>query len=352
MPKMHTRRRSFLIFLALLAAGATAFVWWRMRPLDVEVAQPRHGSAIDAVYATGIVEPTIAVPIVPRVAGRMVERLVDEGMRVRKGQVLARLEAPDLGAAQDELDARARFAHRALERAATLLERGLGSVAAHDQAFADAQAADAAAARNRELMGFMTLMAPADGTIMRRDGEVGQYIAINQPIFQLATDAPLRITADVDEENIADVAVGLPVVIHADAFPDAVFDGKVAEVTPMGDPATRSYRVRIHFGSETPLRVGMTTETNIVVRHHESALLVPSSALIGGHVWVVHGGRLERRAVRVGIEGEKGTEILAGLGEHEVIVARPPEGLAASQRVRARPAATSVQGKTARLGRP
>jgi len=332
---MATRIRTWLILIVLIAAGAGVFLWWRAQPLDVQVVQPRRGEAIDAVYATGTVEPTIQVPIAPRVGGRMVELRVDEGAQVRKGQVLARLEDDNLKHAQQELEVRARYAQQAAERAGMLLQRGLGSVVDRDRTLADLKAADAAVARSREELRFMTLTAPSDGQIIRRDGEIGQYIAVNQPIFQMATTAPLRITADVDEEDIARVAVGQPVVIHADAFPGKVFDGTVAEVTPKGDATTRSYRVRIRLGSGTPLRVGMTAEANIIVARHDAALLIPASSLVDGQVWVVREGRLAKLAVQVGIRSEKGAEVLSGLGPQDRIVAKPVESLVSGQRVRA-----------------
>jgi RND family efflux transporter MFP subunit len=334
---MRARIRSLLIFLLILAAAVAAFAWWRSRPLTVEVIHATRGAAIEAVYGTGIVEPTVQLPIAPRVAGRMVELAVDEGAQVKKGQVLARLEATDLKAAQDELDARARYARQAYERAEMLVQRGLGSVADRDRTLAELHAAEAAAARNREQMKFMTLVAPADGLIVRRDGEVGQYIAVNQPIFHMATTAPLRITADVDEEDIARVVVGQPVVIHADAFPGKVFDGEVAEVTPKGDATTRSYRVRIRLQGETPLHIGMTTEANIIIAHHEAALLLPASALADGHVWVVRDGQLARLPVQLGIRSEKGVEILSGVDVEDAVVAQPSAALRAGQRVQTSP---------------
>jgi RND family efflux transporter MFP subunit len=333
---MKVRYGSLLAIVALAAAGAAALAWWRWHPIGVEVMRPRRGAAIEAVYATGTVEPTVAVPIAPRVAGRIVNLKVDEGERVRRGQVLARLEDTNLQRGQDELNARARYARQALDRAETLLQRGLGSAADRDRALADSQAADAAAARSREELGFMTLVAPANGLIIRRDGEVGQYIAVNQPIFQMqmVSDAPLRITADVDEEDIAQVTVGQPVVMHADAFAQEVFDGEVAEVTPKGDATTRSYRVRIRLRGDTPLRVGMTVDSNIIVQRHEGALLVPPSALVDGHVWVVRAQRLARLDVRTGIRSEQGVEVLAGLTDQDDIVALPLESFTAGQHVR------------------
>ena len=335
---MRVRLRPLLVLIVLAAAGAGTALWWQARPLVVEVVHATRGDAIEAVYGTGIVEPTIQVPIAPRIAGRMVELAVDEGARVSNGQVLARLETADLEAAQDELDARARYARQAFERAEMLVQRGLGSGADRDRTLADLQAADAAAARNRKQLGFMTLVAPADGQIIRRDGEVGQYIAVNQPIFYMATKAPLRITADVDEEDIARVAVGQPVVIHADAFSGKVFDGEVAEITAKGDATTRSYRVRVRLHGETALRVGMTTEVNIIIARHEAALLLPAAALVDGRVWVVRGKQIAGLPVQTGIRSEKGVEIRSGIDERDLVVAQPTDTLRAARRVRAKPA--------------
>ena len=329
-------RRGPLLLLILLAGVAAALTWWRWRPVNVRVEHPHRGLAIDAVYATGTVEPSVAVPIAPRVAGRIVALHVDEGDRVRRGQVLARLEDANLRQATEQLEAQSRLARQTLERARMLLQRGLGSVADRDKALADSQAADAAVARSREELAFMTLTAPAVGLIVRRDGEIGQYIAVNQPIFhlQIATAAPLRVTAEVDEEDIAQVEVGQPVVIHADAFPDRVFDGEVSEITPAGDATTRSFRVRISLPGDTPLRVGMTADANIIVDRHTDALLVRATALVDGSVWIVRDGRLARVAVRTGVRGENGVEVLGGISGQDAVVSVPAAGLREGQRAR------------------
>jgi RND family efflux transporter MFP subunit len=333
--------------LVLLAGGVAAFAWWRLQPPLVQVVHAHRGPAIDAVYATGTVEPTVAVPIAPRVAGRLVQLAVDEGTQVRRGQLLARLEDANLRQATGQLEAQARLAHQTLERARMLLQKGLGSVADRDKAQADSDAADAAVARSREELGFMTLSAPAAGVIIRRDGEIGQYIAVNQPILhmQIAGPAPLRISAEVDEEDIAQVSVGQPVVIHADAFPEQVFDGTVTEITPAGDATTRSFRVRIGLAAGTPLRVGMTTDANIILSRHDDALLIPATALVDGSVWVVRNGQLAKVVVRSGVRGEGGVEILDGLTAQDAVVGVPTAELRAGQRVRLAAPAAGGAGK-------
>jgi multidrug efflux pump subunit AcrA (membrane-fusion protein) len=83
----------------------------------------------------------------------------------------------------------------------------------------------------------------------------------------------------VDEEDIAQVRPGQEVLIRADALAGQTFRGQVLAVTPKGDPVARSYRVRISLPADTPLMIGMTTETNIVLRRSDNALLVSVGAV-------------------------------------------------------------------------
>lgn len=274
------------------------------------------------------------LPIAPRNAGRLMELNVAEGDQVRAGQTLARLEDADLKKSVDELEARARFAKSQQDRAQTLLDKGLGTVLERDRAQSERQAADAAVARALALRGFMTLTAPADGQILQRDGEVGQLIPANQPIFYFSCCAPLRIEAEVDEEDILLVQSGQRTLIRAPALPGRILEGQVAEITPKGNPVTRGYRVWIRFAEDPPLRIGMTTEVNIIVSERSDALLIPATAISEGQVWVVRDARLHRQPVQAGITGEAKIEMLSGLSETDRIVIRPAAGLREGRRVR------------------
>jgi len=274
--------RAWMLLPLLAAAGAGGYAWLHARPLVVELVHPHRGPAVLAVYATGVVEPTIDVPIAPRVAGKLVELRVDEGAHVRRGQVLARLEDANLQHGIEQLAAQEQYAKQALDRQESILARGLGAQADRDRALAEWRAAHAATDKAREEQGFMVLRSPADGLVIRRDGEVGQFIAVNQVVFHVAASESLRISADVDEEDIPLVARGQKVLVRADAFPQQVFAGSVLEVTPRGDASTRSYRVRIGIPADAPLRVGMTADTNIV---NSLAVMVPVS-IYGGYFGV------------------------------------------------------------------
>jgi len=180
--------------------------------------------------------------------------------------------------------------------------------------------------------GHSTLIAPAACRVISRDGEVGQYITANTPIFWLACDPHLRVTAQVDEEDIRLVRAGQRAVVRADGMPGRIFEGNVSEVTPMGDPVGRSYRVRVALPEGTPLRIGMTVETNIVIQKRDNALLLPASAVADGKVWLVRNGEARPQSVVTGVRNGEWIEITSGLTRGDNVLPNgqagpPPSGL-------------------------
>jgi RND family efflux transporter MFP subunit len=336
---MRSKWTLILVVGTLMAAGG--WISWHETPVAVTVVHPTRGPAVEAIYVTGTVEPSVMLPIASRAAGDLVEINVDEGDRVRKGQALARLDDADLTSTVQELDARARLARLNLQRMQELVQRKVVATVDVDQARADLDAAEAVLRRAKAQRGFMTLRAPADGLIIRRDGEVGQFIPAGQAVLYLSCCAPLRVTADVDEEDIPRVHVGQKVVLHADALPERVLDGEVSQVTPKGDPVARTFRVRIRLVDAAGLQVGMTVDANLVVTERENALLVPSTALQKGALWLVADGRLHRQPVRIGVVGALRTEILDGLPPDAQVVATASEDLRDGAAVRIRPPETA-----------
>lgn len=332
---MHRRLFIRIALIASVLAGACVTLWHFTAPPTVTVVHATRGPAVQAVYATGTVESSVMLPIAARIAARLVELDSDEGRQVRKGDVLGRLEDADLKHALAQLRAQENFARRDYERNAALVKTGVIARDVFDRSRAVWLAASAASARAAAELDYARLLAPADGTVIHRNGEIGQLIPANQPVFWISVESPPRISAEVDEEDIARVQIGQPVLIRADAFPGRIFHGEVFSITPKGDPVARSYRVRVTFAEPTPLLIGMTTETNIVVRKNDDALLLPPGAVQNGRVWRVRDGRLEARTVKTGANGADAVEILDGASEADAIVAAPDAALRAGERVRA-----------------
>lgn len=319
---------TILFLLAALFGGKRL-----LQGQKIAVVHPVIGAAVDAVYATGTVEATVMIPIAPRTSARLTELKVDEGNVVTKDQLLAQLEDDELQHSIKQLKAREEFARKEFERNSVLVKSSSVPKKTYDQSKADFEAAIEATRIAQAQADYLKLISPADGLIIKRDGEIGQMIAANTPVFWLSCCAPLRISAEVDEEDITKIKVGQEVLIRADAFAGKIFHGKIQAITPKGDPIARSYRVRIMFTEDTPLQIGMTAETNIVISEKTDALLVPSSSINKDKVWVISGGVVAEKEVLTGAKGAQQTEIVKGLSTDDLVVLSPDAKTKVGQKV-------------------
>lgn len=323
-----------LSVLALLGGAAAAAWWWFARPPLVHAETVSIGPAVDAVYATGTVEPVLWARIGPLVKGRLIALETEEGERVAAGQVLARLDDTVARAQLAEAEARANFLREEAGRLRALAAREIVAQAAFDRAESEARAAAAIVAAARQRLDDYVMRAPMEGVVLRRDGEIGEVIDTNNTVFVVGERRPLRITAEVDEEDIVRVEPGQRVLVKADAFPGRPLEGRLAEITPKGDPRLKVYRVRIALPDDTPLLVGMSVEANIIVRETPRAVLAPAASVRDGAVFVIEDGAVRRVTVRLGVQGPLRVEVLSGLEPGMRVVADPPATLADGARVR------------------
>lgn len=324
-------KSAFLVLVTALLLGYGA--WYRYGPLEVNILHAQPGLAIEAIYATGQVEPSVLLPIAPRIAGYLTALPVQEGQQIRKGQILAQLSANDLARTVDEQNARAQYAQQQRARTASLVAQGFYSGAELDRVTAEANATQAALRRARALQSYTTILAPADGLILRRDVEVGQFVNAGQVLMSMSCCAPLRVSAEVDEEDIEQVRVGQTVVLQAPALGQKVLAGHVESITPKGDPIARSYRVRIAVKNHQALRVGMTIEANLIVQQKERALLLANEMIQDEGVWLHVNGRAVFRRIHFGIKGSTKSEILTGLTAQEQIIWPIPKGIREGRRL-------------------
>ncbi|MBR0655757.1 efflux RND transporter periplasmic adaptor subunit [Plastoroseomonas arctica] len=330
------RKRTLIAaLLGVIAVGA--FAAWRLIPPAVTIAMATRGPAIEAVYATGSVEPVQSARVGPSVRARVMRVLVEEGVRVTEGQPLAQLENREAEARAVEAEARATFAREDLARTRTLVSRDIASRSTLDRAESEARAARALADAALRRLDDYVVRAPADGMVLRRDVEPGQIADTPDALFWIGEPRPLRITAEVDEEDIARVAPGQRALLRADAFPGQALPATVTQITPRGDTTRKSYRVRLALPDDTPLRIGMSVEANIILREDANAILIPPGALRDGHVFLVEKEAVIRRPVQSGVQGPRAVEIRAGLAAGESVVVNPPADLLTGQAVRLRP---------------
>ncbi len=331
-----------LAALAILAAVLLA-AWWRFgRGAEITVATPTRGTAVEIVYATGTVEPVRWAKVASVVRDRIIELCYCEGKAVARGDVLVRLDDREAHAQLKELRAREEFAKRELERVTALMGRGVATTQAYEKASTELQQIQGLISVQLEKLKDYTITAPMDGIVLRRDGEIGEIAEQGQVLFRVGPPKPLQVVAEVNEEDIPRVKVGQTVLLRTDAFQDRRLEGKVSEMTPMGDAVTKTYRIRIALPDGSPLHMGMSVEANVVTREKENALLIPADAVQEAAVLVVEGNRVRKRPIEIGIRGSRAIEVVSGLTEKDRIAAPMPQGLADGTRVRitgARPAA-------------
>jgi RND family efflux transporter MFP subunit len=327
---VRTRYLVMLLVIAALAAG----LWWRFgRGPEVSVVVPTRGTAVEIVYATGAVQPVRWAKVTSLIRQRIIEFCDCEGRQVKRGDVLARLDDKEIRAQLHELRAREEFAKSEVARTTELIARGATTMQAHEKAMAELRQIQGLLTVLLERVDQYTITSPIDGEVLRKDGRVGEIVEAGTILFRVGVPKPLEVEAEVNEEDIPRVSVGQLVLFRTDAFPGRRIEGKVREITPMGDPVAKTYRIRVDLPDDTPLRIGMSVEANIVTREKENALLVPADALQGSHVFVVNGHVAQRREVKVGIRGTRAVEIVEGLSEQDRVVSPATAAVADGRRV-------------------
>jgi len=327
--------RTALLILAVVLAAAGVAAWkWRSAQTSVTLVKPHYGPAAELVYGTGFVEAQQPVSVQARITAPIEKVLVEEGQRVTRGQPLFLLADAEQRALSAQAAAQRRAAEQTEARTLALFRQGWVTKAARDQAVATADAARAAEATAGARQDQLVVRAEIDGVVTKRDAEPGELASPTRVLAQLGDPARVRITATIDERDIARVVVGQQALMSTDAMPGKAIPARVAEITPGGDPSQRAFRVRLLPTSAANLPLGLSLEINIITRRKDRALLVPASAVTGGKVWLVREGKAHAQEIRTGVTGTEQVEVLSGIADTDNVIDKPPEGLKEGQHVK------------------
>jgi multidrug efflux system membrane fusion protein len=332
---------SFVLGALLAACAKPADPVAAVRPVLVQKVVP-GGAAPHDVYS-GEIRARIEADLAFRVGGKMVARTVDAGARVKKGQVLARLDPEDarlsLEGARANLSAAesdAALARDELARYADLLAKKFISQSAYDQRKNQSNAANAKLEQARAQAGvagnqasYTTLTADADGVVTEIKTEPGQVVAAGQPVMRLAHDGEREVVINVPEGDVARYKVGQAAVVSRWADPSKLLPGSIREIAGAADPATRTYTVRISVPNAPPdVQLGMTANVGFHGSDNGSVVLLPLTSITKDRekgepaVWVVDPATstVKLRAVKIGQYREDGVSILAGLAPGDIVV--------------------------------
>jgi multidrug efflux system membrane fusion protein len=289
-----------------------------------------------------------------RVGGRISSRRVDAGSRVVAGQVIATLDPQDYALAASAADsqlvaarAEAQLAQQDLQRYTELRARNFIAQAELDRRRMTADAAEARvkalsaeAARQANQRAYTSLNAPYPGVIARIDAEPGQVVATGQTVAQLARTGELEAVVSVPENELDKLGAARKLSIRLWSAPGKIYAGKLRELSPIADAATRTYRARIAFARpDDDVKLGMTATVEAALVAAES-LSVAQSALYRVNsqpqVWVVDTttGQVTPRAVQLGpLAGER-VAVVSGLKPGEWVVTAGVHKLAQGQKVK------------------
>ena len=288
---------------------------------------------ISAVYAgTASIEAEAQAEVVAKVAGEVIEILVEEGDRVEKDQVLARLDGDRLRLQLREMKANRDKLEQDYERQLRLLERGLLSTEAAETLKYDLEAIRASYALAQLEYSYTEIRAPLDGVVAERLIKVGNTIQVNTPTFRISDNDPLIAYLHVPEKDYNKIGKDQPAKVVIDALGNSQFEAKVLRISPTVDAATGTFKATMEMiDPNGKLRPGMFGRFAVVYDNRPDALLIPRAALLdsgsGPIVFVVEDGTAIRKDVEIGFTNNDRVEILAGLTDGDEVVTIGQAGL-------------------------
>lgn len=338
--------------LALTACGTPETPPVIARPVVIRTVQADASNGLTAY--SGEVRARHETDLAFRVGGKIIERAVNLGDRVRKGDVLARLDPADArlataaGVSQvAAADADLALAKAEYERAHSLAEKKFISGTAVDTKKALWQAAEARLAQARaqsavsgNQLGYTNLIADRSGVITAAPGESGQVVAAGQAVVRLADPSEREVLIHVPESRIAEIKLGQAGLVRPWHTPEATLAGTIREIAASADTATRTFAIRVAVaGIADQLPLG-TTAAVAFPTNGNGTIKLPRTAVVQREgkptVWVVGSdSKVTARAVATTAVGDEGVVLGAGLTPGDRVVVIGANALAAGMAVRA-----------------
>ena len=322
----------------------------------VQLMQVSLGNTAATAVLAGEIRPRFEMDLGFRIAGKIIERKVDVGARVRRGQTLARLDPADVGLQMDAAKAALNvtetdfaFAKAEHERYQNLFAQKFVSASAldakrsvYDSARARVEQSRAQFAVNQNQAAYATLTAPEDGVITAISMEAGQVVGIGQVVMKLARESEREVAISVPENRLDEILGAKALMVALWAAPGKVYPARVREVAPAVDPVTRTFAVRVSIlKPDTSLQWGMSANVGVMSEGARAAALLPLSSVYHATdgapaVWIYdpQTHKVALRMVKLGAYRQDGVLIEAGVDKGEWVVAAGVNKLQPGQLVR------------------
>lgn len=328
--RIPPRQRRVALLAPLAAALLVACSKPAPPPADirpVRVLALASSTAGERLEFSGDVRPRYESQLGFRVGGKIVERKVDVGAVVKRGDVLMRLDPQDLRLAESQARATLRAAETERDLARADYKRHVDLRAQNfvSQAVLDAKQSalkaaqanvDAARAGLRgqsNQSNYASLAADADGVVIAIEAEVGQVVQPGTPVVRVARAGEKEVVIGIPEDKVGQLQPSGAVTVRLWADTDATIPGKIREISPMADAASRTYTVKVAIPDTRDVRLGMTATVEVATGGNGAAgLRVPLTALVQSkgatHVWIVENGAV--RLAPVQVTGQVGNDVL------------------------------------------
>ncbi len=342
--------KRWLLVAAVVVVGlgvAAFFVTERGQSLvpktveTVSASLVTEGQATTVLSAAGYIEADRKADLSPKITSKITELNVTEGSRVRKGDVIARLDHTDLDAQMADKKAGWENTQAELARQRSLFAQGLTTKEALDTAVANEASARANVRYVDALRDYTEIRAPFTGVVTAKRAFVGEAVSpygsspsgggSGGAIVTLVDFSTLYVGADVNEANLARLAPKQPAEIVLDAYPDHAYHGHLLQIIPTADRAKGTVKVKVAFEDpDERILPEMSAKVNFTERPttgavHKSHVLVPESAVVQADgapgVFLIAEGRAILRRVRTAPAPQGQVEILEGLQGGETLVA-------------------------------
>jgi len=333
-----------LVVLGLAACGrneaAEPPVDGTERTVAVRTATVVEGPVVRRTSVSGQVRPIRRVFVNSQMSAEVRAVRVEEGDRVRAGDLMIRLDDRDARADLAAAEARYEVAKTAYERAEALVEADIITEADFEQERTAYASAESELERARTRMSYTEVRAPVSGTVTEKTVEMGTVVGVQDRLFAIDDLSTLVVRTRISELDVVHLEVGERVEVQLDAFPGRRLEGRIRRIFPAADAETRLVPVEVQLVDADPseVRPGFLARVSFELRMRRSAPLVPAGAVTGPEtgqmVFVVEDGRAGRREIETGLESDGWLEVVDGLRPGEEVVVAGLQGLREGDRVR------------------
>jgi RND family efflux transporter MFP subunit len=300
--------------------------------VPVEVAAIERRAVSSFLETNGSLEAENDVQIVARIQGPVVELAAEEGMRLKKGDLMLKIDETETLAQVEIAKVGLKDATRAHERAQAARDSEIISLEVYDAALGQLESAEAQLMNAEINFNYTSVKAPFDGIVVDRLVKLAENVTANQELFRFSEFDPLLCKIQVPEKELSRLRKGQTAYINVEAWPGERFQSTVLRISPVVDATTGTIRVTLQVRARGKLSPGMFARVFLVTDTHENAVVMPKRALsiesLRDIVFVVNDeGQAVRRDIELGYEETELVEVLSGLEVGERVIVVGQDGL-------------------------